>query len=914
MYNNQFVIHTTYHSGTEYISCPWSYRPSQCPDYDHIIQLAGVYSSSSGYANLTYGPGCTGMYQINGSSKDSNYGIQGSISWSMEISYSKHPPASQIMMYYNYNYPSMITMIEYSGYGLEGTVTDVNTGNPVTAVVFVNDYFPTYTDPTCGDYHKYVLPGTYSITIVANGYQTQTIDNIVVTANSATSTDFQLLPEDKQYVFKLSASQIPDNNNADEGNTPAVIGAPDNINYSIGKYGWCVLDMQYPVIDGPGFDIIVYEGDATPEIYTCYIGETIDGPWISLGAGNGTTEFDISNSGLPEAQFIKILDDGDGSANVADAGFDLDAIEALPPVSGIYLAMYEYVIDDSNGNNNGKIDPGETVDLIVTLKNNGDLLAENIQGEISTSSAFLTMLTDTASFGTLAQGQTGEGIFTVTAQANTPPGEPAEINLDVTSNGGTYNNSFIMNFVIGQIPVVIIDLDENHNSASEIKSAIETNGISVESLTSFPAAVDVYSTIFVCLGIYSDNHVLTSGEGQMLADFLNNGGNLYMEGGDTWYYDDQTAVHPMFNINAESDGSSDLSTIAGQPGTFTEGMSFSYSGDNSWIDHISPISPAMLILENQSPVYGTGVAHDAGIYKTIGASHEFGGLADGSSPSTKEELVAAYLEFFGIGTSLQAAFTSSTTEICEQEIIDFTDMSTGDVVTWEWEFEGGSPATSSFQNPTVAYFNEGIFDVTLTVSDGVESNTITLENYITVMSTPEIPATPEGPTSVVSYPGEISDYATMGSVNANTYTWNIEPAGAGTLIENDTSCSVDWTDYWEGTAYLKVKAINECGESDFSESLEISCYISDIANISNNEIQIIPNPNDGRFTIHLGAIQPDKSELKILDNLGKIVYIKRLKSLENSLLKLNLEELNSGVYFLILNTETSIIKEKIIIK
>jgi hypothetical protein len=430
----------------------------------------------------------------------------------------------------------------------------------------------------------------------------------------------------------------------------------------------------------------------------------------------------------------------------------------------------------------------------------------------------------------------------------------------------------------------------------------------------FPAAVDVYSTIFVCLGIYSDNHVLTSGEGQMLADFLNNGGNLYMEGGDTWYYDDQTAVHPMFNINAESDGSSDLSTIAGQPGTFTEGMSFSYSGDNSWIDHISPISPAMLILENQSPVYGTGVAHDAGIYKTIGASHEFGGLADGSSPSTKEELVAAYLEFFGIGTSLQAAFTSSTTEICEQEIIDFTDMSTGDVVTWEWEFEGGSPATSSFQNPTVAYFNEGIFDVTLTVSDGVESNTITLENYITVMSTPEIPATPEGPTSVVSYPGEISDYATMGSVNANTYTWNIEPAGAGTLIENDTSCSVDWTDYWEGTAYLKVKAINECGESDFSESLEISCYISDIANISNNEIQIIPNPNDGRFTIHLGAIQPDKSELKILDNLGKIVYIKRLKSLENSLLKLNLEELNSGVYFLILNTETSIIKEKIIIK
>ncbi|MBC8487124.1 MAG: hypothetical protein H8D45_13935, partial [Bacteroidetes bacterium] len=645
MYNNQFVIHTTYHSGTEYISCPWSYRPDHCPDYDHIIQLAGVYSSSSGYANLTYGQGCTGMYPINGSSKDSNYGIQGSISWSMEISYSKHPPASQIMMYYNYNYPSMITMIEYSGYGLEGTVTDVNTGDPVTAVVFINDYFPTYTDPTCGDYHKYVLPGTYSITIVANGYEPQTIDNIVVTANSTTSTDFQLLPEDKQYVFKLSASQIPDNNNADEGNTPAVIGAPDNINYSIGKNGWCVLDMQYPVIDGPGPDIIVYEGDATPEGYTCYVGETIDGPWLSLGTGSGTTDFDIALSGLPEAQYIKIVDDGDGSASVADAGFDLDAIEALEPASGVYLAMYEYVVDDSNGNNNGKIDPGETVDIIVTLKNNGDITAENIEGTISTTSSYLTIVTGNANFGNLSQGETGNGTFTVTADINTPAGEPAEIDLDVTSNSGTYTNSYQMNFVIGQIPVVIIDLDENHNSGPAMQSAIQANEIAVEYTTSFPADLSIYTSAFVCLGIYSDNHVLSSSEGQALADFLNNGGNVYMEGGDTWYWDATTAVHSMFNINPEEDGTSDLGTINGMSATFTEGMSFNYSGDNNYIDHISAISPAFDIFENQSPNYGTGVAYDEGTYRTIGCSHEFGGLDDGVSPSTKEELMAEYLDF-----------------------------------------------------------------------------------------------------------------------------------------------------------------------------------------------------------------------------------------------------------------------------
>jgi hypothetical protein len=347
MYNNQFVVHTTYHSGTEFISCPWSYRPDQPLDWDQIYQLAGVYSSVSGYSNLEYGQGNSGMYPINGSTKDGNYGMMSSISWSMEISYSKHPPTSQIMMYYNWNYPSMIAMIEYAGYGLEGTITDAVTGNPITAAVFVNDYYPAYTDPTAGDYHKYVIPGTYSITIVANGYQSQTINNVVVTSNSSAITNFQLQPGGGHFVYKFSASQIPDNNELDEGLTPAVLGSPDNINYSIGKNGWCVLDMQNPIIDGAGYDLIVYEGDSSPEGYNCYAGETIDGPWQLLGTGTGTTQFDLAASGLTEAQYLRILDDGDGTAIAPNAGFDLDAIETLSiiPVELISFTA-ENVIDE----------------------------------------------------------------------------------------------------------------------------------------------------------------------------------------------------------------------------------------------------------------------------------------------------------------------------------------------------------------------------------------------------------------------------------------------------------------------------------------------------------------------------------------------------------------------------------------
>jgi hypothetical protein len=117
-----------------------------------------------------------------------------------------------------------------------------------------------------------------------------------------------------------------------------------------------------------------------------------------------------------------------------------------------------------------------------------------------------------------------------------------------------------------------------------------------------------------------------------------------MEGGDTWYYNSPTAVHAMFGILGQGDGSGDLSTIVGMAGTFTEGMSFPYNGDNNYIDRIAPTGGATLILQNNSPVYGTAVAYDAGTYKTIGASHEFGGLTDGAS--TKAELMEKYLDFF----------------------------------------------------------------------------------------------------------------------------------------------------------------------------------------------------------------------------------------------------------------------------
>lgn len=63
-----------------------------------------------------------------------------------------------------------------------------------------------------------------------------------------------------------------------------------------------------------------------------------------------------------------------------------------------------------------------------------------------------------------------------------------------------------------------------------------------------------------------------------------------------------------------------------------------------------------------------------------------------------------------------AAFTTDVTEILEGGLIQFSDASSGNPTQWNWTFEGGTPATSTDQNPVVLYNNPGEFGVTLNVS------------------------------------------------------------------------------------------------------------------------------------------------------------------------------------------------------
>jgi len=86
-----------------------------------------------------------------------------------------------------------------------------------------------------------------------------------------------------------------------------------------------------------------------------------------------------------------------------------------------------------------------------------------------------------------------------------------------------------------------------------------------------------------------------------------------------------------------------------------------------------------------------------------------------------------------VSGDLIADFSASAINISVGESIDFTDLSYGNIINWDWTFEGGAPGTSTIQNPlNIIYNSPGMYSVTLTVSDGTNSNTITRTAYINV--------------------------------------------------------------------------------------------------------------------------------------------------------------------------------------
>ncbi|MBE9480236.1 MAG: T9SS type A sorting domain-containing protein [Bacteroidetes bacterium] len=319
-----------------------------------------------------------------------------------------------------------------------------------------------------------------------------------------------------------------------------------------------------------------------------------------------------------------------------------------------YIVLTAYAPNLQIGNvivsdgGNGKLDPGETADLIIPIKNIGAADAFDVYGELFPDDQFIIVNESSPIyFGDIQKGETIEKSFSVSAEDYAPNGFISELGFNISANGLYYEKSF--NLMIGLIPVLIVDLDPLNHSGPAFRSIIDNMAVVYEYTNIFPAIPFNYKSLFISLGIFFSNYELSSAQGQKLAEYLENGGMIYMEGRETWLNDTQTQVHPMFNMNVVEDNWFALDTIYGIAETFTDGMKFEYYTDNVFLNYIFESDPSAYVIFQSQPVsYACQVAYDAGSYKTIGSSIEFGALLDNEDPSTKEILFKKYLDFFGI--------------------------------------------------------------------------------------------------------------------------------------------------------------------------------------------------------------------------------------------------------------------------
>ncbi|MCC6252144.1 MAG: PKD domain-containing protein [Bacteroidia bacterium] len=83
--------------------------------------------------------------------------------------------------------------------------------------------------------------------------------------------------------------------------------------------------------------------------------------------------------------------------------------------------------------------------------------------------------------------------------------------------------------------------------------------------------------------------------------------------------------------------------------------------------------------------------------------------------------------------SPKADFFAVNTMVCNGTTVNFKDNSTNATPTsWSWSFPGGTPSTSTVQNPSVKYDTPGIYPVTLTVTNAQGTSTTTKDNYMII--------------------------------------------------------------------------------------------------------------------------------------------------------------------------------------
>lgn len=277
---NPFITGLSLHGGAACINTVWNYTLVPLPEDSGVVhQQALDYAYSPGILNyfgtsfwIAY-PGAI-WYIINGDVNDWSYGECGTVDHTIEVHQNKQPPDWPDVD--NAHYMAILEFFTNSTYGIWGTVTNPS-GDPIDAniAIGIDDGASSEplrfcrTDVTLGDYHKTLLPGTYDVEVTAEGYTSQTVENVSVGSE-----------ERVEVSFVLSQTGIEGSEEGHVG-TFSVFPNPsrESCNFSIPEPG---VGGTLSIYDITGRSIVLQDVSPETESYVWNLGKT-DGSKVPSG-------------------------------------------------------------------------------------------------------------------------------------------------------------------------------------------------------------------------------------------------------------------------------------------------------------------------------------------------------------------------------------------------------------------------------------------------------------------------------------------------------------------------------------------------------------------------------------------------------------------------------------------------------
>ena len=215
---NHFIMSANCHGGAEVFNYPWDTWPQLHADTDwwnyvgrEWADTVHAYGPSGYFTDLENG--VTNGYQwytTNGCRQDYMTYFQRGREFTLEISSIKVLPESLLPLYWEYNYRSFLNYMKQALYGINGTITDSISGNPVPASVYIESHDTEDSwlgsNPDDGWYFRPVYEGTYDLTVFSPGYESKFFPNVEVLNHQTTLLNIQLVPSEadihENIIFK----------------------------------------------------------------------------------------------------------------------------------------------------------------------------------------------------------------------------------------------------------------------------------------------------------------------------------------------------------------------------------------------------------------------------------------------------------------------------------------------------------------------------------------------------------------------------------------------------------------------------------------------------------------------------------------------------------------------------------------